>query len=209
METLKPVRRSDWECEGGAVEVPFWEAREAAPRARAAEARSGEREGDAPAAAAEAVCAAAEVAPAAPAGGRGAALEEVWGAGAVLSLGWRGGEDPASNGEMAAVREVRVAIWVAESERGGGSRARGGGVAETSSATAWLGTGGWVDGLWEEAGGSEVKAVIVRQVPFTEIESPREASERISGQEVMVREVPWPPASVRSEEVRAEMTVDR
>jgi len=43
-----------------------------------------------------------------------------------------------------------------------------------------------------------VKAVMVRQVPFTLMLSPRWASERISAQSTIVREVPPPPVSVSS-----------
>lgn len=45
-----------------------------------------------------------------------------------------------------------------------------------------------------------LNSVMVRQVPFTEIESPRIASPRIVEQEEMVREVPPPPEDVESRE---------
>jgi hypothetical protein len=46
-------------------------------------------------------------------------------------------------------------------------------------------------------------SVTVRQVPFTLMLSPREASLRIGEQFVMVREVPEPPEEVESSGVRA------
>jgi hypothetical protein len=45
-------------------------------------------------------------------------------------------------------------------------------------------------------------SVIVRQVPFTLMLSPREASVRISAHSEMVREVPPPPEVVESRVVR-------
>jgi hypothetical protein len=48
-------------------------------------------------------------------------------------------------------------------------------------------------------------SVMVRQVPFTEMESPRWASVRISGQSEMVREVPLPPEELGSRGVREEI----
>ena len=52
------------------------------------------------------------------------------------------------------------------------------------------------------------KSVIVRQVPFTEMESPRAASERMVGQEVMVREVPVAPEALASREFNSLTTVE-
>jgi hypothetical protein len=46
-------------------------------------------------------------------------------------------------------------------------------------------------------------SVMVRQVPFTLMLSPREASLRIGEQFVIVRDVPEPPEAVESREVRA------
>ena len=99
---------------------------------------------------------------------------------------------------MAAVREVRVAVSVAESERGG----RG--------VPSLLGGGEGLEGGFEEVGkeedGEGESSVMVRQVPFTEMLSPSLASERMSGHEAIVRLVPEPPAVEGSWGVRVEIT---
>ena len=108
---------------------------------------------------------------------------------------------------MAVVSDVRVAVSVAEEERGGmmasvNPEDDGALEVEVEGGGALL----LLVFLWFSSSSSGVKAVIVRQVPFTEMESPREASERISGQDVMVSEVPWPPVAVDAWGGRRETT---